>query len=418
MFRLFKWSLIIGLVMLATLLWLALSATPNVTQNFQLSHQDIVRAQNLFVRYDPRKLPPGTDQTIIITQEDLDLAASYVSSQLKQVDARLQSLPGGVHLEATIAIPNMPVRPFLNLSVSAEGQGQAFQVASARVGELKIPAFVVQSLITAAIRYSREDRQLRAMAALLERAQIYPQRDQLVIEYAWDPSLLEDIQTRFMAGVDHRATLAYYQALMTHIESNPSNRDLMPVLKTLFQLADERSQTSDAITENRALLTLLGTWATGHGIHHLLPHTALPARPRFLLRLHNRRDFAQHFLASAAVSVQGDRHVATAVGTLKEVQDTDHGSGFSFTDLAADMAGIRLGDIAIKDQARAAKVQQLMAQDLQELDVMPVVQDLPEYLKGQAFRDQFGQVGSERYQRVVEEIDRRLDQCLLYQAVQ
>ena len=45
-----------------------------------------------------------------------------------------------------------------------------------------------------------------------------------------------------------------------------------------------------------------------------------------------RKDFAQHFLASAALAARGDSTLSNAVGLFKEISDTDRGSGFSFTD--------------------------------------------------------------------------------------
>ena len=49
------------------------------------------------------------------------------------------------------------------------------------------------------------------------------------------------------------------------------------------------------------LLLVLGSWASGRGLGRLLPAEAGAHRPKsFRLSLERRRDFAQHFLTSAA----------------------------------------------------------------------------------------------------------------------
>jgi hypothetical protein len=54
----------------------------------------------------------------------------------------------------------------------------------------------------------------------------------------------------------------------------------------------------------------------------------------------NRRDLAQHFMVSAALAAHFGPTAAELAGIQKEVQDAQQSSGFSFVDLAADLAGI------------------------------------------------------------------------------
>ncbi len=95
--------------------------------------------------------------------------------------------------------------------------------------------------------------------------------------------------------------------------------------------------------------------------------------------------------------------------------DARGGSGFSFTDLVADRAGTRFGELASgsQDSARAWRAR-LAGQPLQEEDFMPAVDGLPEFLPEAEFRRRYGEVGSPTYRAVLEEIERRVAAAPMY----
>ena len=78
---------------------------------------------------------------------------------------------------------------------------------------------------------------------------------------------------------------------------------------------------------------------------HDWPH---PRPLRVTLR--QRQDFTLHFLISAVIAAEAGTPLADAVGLWKELADARRGgSGFSFNDLAADRAGTRFGERAVRD---------------------------------------------------------------------
>lgn len=56
--------------------------------------------------------------------------------------------------------------------------------------------------------------------------------------------------------------------------------------------------------------------------------------------IQTRHDLLQHFVVSCALTVLAGPQVSEAAGILKEMNDANGGSGFSFADLTADLAGI------------------------------------------------------------------------------
>ena len=57
--------------------------------------------------------------------------------------------------------------------------------------------------------------------------------------------------------------------------------------------------------------------------------------------MRGRRDLAQHFAVSAALTALVGPQSTEEVGILKEMTDSREGRGFSFADLSADIAGIQ-----------------------------------------------------------------------------
>jgi hypothetical protein len=190
---------------------------------------------------------------------------------------------------------------------------------------------------------------------------------------------------------------------------------LPDAIAPLFALARERSRNRDPVLENRALLALLGAWASGRGMDRLLPPTEQQGRLRsFGLQLQRRTDFAQHFLISAGLAANSDSLLSDAVGLYKEVRDSQQGSGFSFTDIAADRAGTRFGELASAGSAQAQRLQRLMAEGASEHALMPAANDLPEHMTAAEFARRFEGIGSPAYRRVMADIEERINQLPLH----
>lgn len=120
--------------------------------------------------------------------------------------------------------------------------------------------------------------------------------------------------------------------------------------------------------------------------------------------MRGRRDLAQHFVVSAALAVLVGPEAAEAIGALKEVRDAQGGSGFSFVDLTADLAGVALagrvrqGDLALEKLALSFTVE----------DFLPGAEGLREGLDWATFSSAFGSTDNDRFQREVTAIRQRI----------
>ena len=93
--------------------------------------------------------------------------------------------------------------------------------------------------------------------------------------------------------------------------------------------------------------------------------------------VYQRRDLAQHFFLSAYLTVVVGPQAAEAAGVAKELVDARSGSGFSYVDLAANMAGIVFAERLLRGELTVEQV----AGQFQIQQFMPDVADLPEGLR-------------------------------------
>ena len=192
---------------------------------------------------------------------------------------------------------------------------------------------------------------------------------------------------------------------------------LTSVLVPMLQFAEERG--GDPAEENQAAILVTTMYTMGISVPRALglPRGTVPRPGRHRLTLSERRDFAQHFLVSAALTVSAGSSLADAIGLLKELDDSQGGSGFSFTDIGADRTGVRFAELAIANAETAAELQRLVAQQPNESLFMAEFRDLPEYMEEAEFLRRFGGVDEPRYNAMIEEIEQRIDAMPLFSAL-
>ena len=110
-------------------------------------------------------------------------------------------------------------------------------------------------------------------------------------------------------------------------------------------------------------------------------------------------------MIAAAYAAHGNRQASDRLGLLKELNDTHRGSGFSFTDLAAGLAGARVGEFATNRTPDAMLIQDKLARSTNDNDFMPNVSALPEHLEPAEFDARFHGSDSPEFQQLMQQID-------------
>lgn len=392
----------------ATLAWMALSEQPAVSERLELSHRDITRAKRILRDHDPRNLRTGSRRQVRIDQQDLELAIHYLAQTFGQIHTQIQLGDRRATLIASRHLAAIPKRPYLNAKIELRETDGELQLTRLRVGELTVPPWLARELLKIAVKTVATERQARLLRATIQDLRLGP--GEVRLSYIWNPALLDELEA--LVHPDEKLALRAYQSELTGISRTRPER-LTDVLTSLFQLARQRSRINDPITENRAALTVLAAWASGRRLP-LVSHQTQARPSRFAARLGGRGDLAQHYLISAALAAASDTRLANAVGLQKEIADSGGRSGFSFSDLAADMAGSRLGQLATISVSSAKEIQARLAATPKERDLLPEVADLPDNLSQTEFGRRYQSIESDAYQALVKNIEQRIDRCRLY----
>jgi hypothetical protein len=121
--------------------------------------------------------------------------------------------------------------------------------------------------------------------------------------------------------------------------------------------------------------------------------------------VHGRHDLCQHFVVSCALTAVGGHEAAEAAGVLKEVLDSrPGGSGFSFADLSADMAGVAFARQLLTSPALLERVERSFTVADYALSPAGLVEGLSEA----EFVKRYGGTDDERFLKAQEALRRRV----------
>ena len=408
---------IVLLASLAVMPWLALDNSPAVEPPAEFQRGDLAWVKSLSQKHDPRRKTPHVLQTLQLDEADLNRLLN-TAVKLKPISGLSAELtPGIARLTATLTVPANPFGKYLNVTADVAEATGGLRIDSMYLGRLPVPAFLADWGMHRAHAWMRRDPTYAALADAF--ARVHFDENQAALDYRWRPELLKQIERAgtdlLIAPEDRLLLLHYVERLDALLKPLPhgSTHPLVEILPRLF--AAPASPGATAAAENRAALTALAAHVAGISLPRLLEGNARSIRraPRVLFTLHGRRDFAEHYAISAALAANAGSGIADAIGLIKEEEDAVKGSGFSFTDLAANRAGVRLGERAVGQPA--AHLRALLANARHDADLMPDFRDLPEFMSQAEFDRRFGPVDGPRYRAVTERIEARLDRHPLAQ---
>lgn len=219
--------------------------------------------------------------------------------------------------------------------------------------------------------------------------------------------------------------IQYYLNLLAKHATQTSSRQPQLVDVLTFILRDCQKQMelhgSPAKDEALAALYALGIQVGPGVFRHFVADISLKqlntsAPPR--LQLNGREDLAKHFIYSSALKILAERGFSFSLGELKEMLDANgSGSGFSFVDITADKTGIKFTEYAVHSNATAKLILAFAQKGLKESDLFPNVSALPEGLSEEEFKRMFNDVESDNYQALLNDIDVRINQMPMFQAL-
>jgi len=399
---------------IAAALYLAIDTEPMLRRAAEITPANIKRAKQVLDQNDFLNSRPAIRQSVILSEQDIDLAANYLAHFYANGSARLTLKTDKAEVIASLSPPRFPVIFYFNvLAVLTEGSPLP-QFEQLSVGRLQIPGFMADWLIPHVMAQFLGKDRFDTAIQMIKRIDL--RNGQVAVAYQ-TPSNPRHALAGAMLSADDQQRLRVYQERLALISdaAKATNVSLTELLAALFELAELRAAQGNAVAENRAALLVLAFYVNGKPLGTLLPAAnQWPRAKAQKVTLNGRDDFAKHFIVSAALAAHAGSPLADAIGVAKEIDDARGGSGFSFNDIAADRAGTRFGEQAAANAQAAVKLQRRLSAGIREKDIMPATQDLPEFMPEAEFKKRYGGVGAPAYNKMMADIERRVAALALY----
>lgn len=395
------------LLLPAVLLLAALDAKPLVERGGTISPRSVAQARQLLASNDPRRLQKGEERTVAIPAALLDDGINHLAGRFLHGRAALVLTEDAGEIRFTSPVPGLS--RFLNLRATVREADRKLRISRASLGSLPLPPALLESGLRMAVSAAGYDSEWALARQAVRRLDFQPAEQAVVIAYVWEPEILARARSVALSPDDvaHiKEAQSTFAALLDH-RAQGARIPLVSILKPLLPVAGDNLR-----ERRRAALLVLATYLAEKDLAALVPEARAWPRPRLVeLTARGRYDSAQHFAISAALAAWAGEPVADAIGLYKEIDDTRHGSGFSFADLAADRAGTRFGELVAGNGER---IEAALAGPLGEGELLPRLEGLPEYLYEGEFRRRFGAPGSAAYRQLTDEIERRLATLPIY----
>lgn len=342
-----------------------------------------------------------------ITSSDVDLAANYLAHRFGKGSAQVILADGNAVIHLSLPMATIPINGYINLAASVMEVDGKPQLQSVQVGKLMLPDVLTQALALQFMDWLRQSDEYKAGLDSLKRIKL--SRNELSIVYRWAGGFSKGMRASIIDKQERERLLRYQSILAANSIRNEAVMPLSEILPPLVRVAAARSVNGDALAENRAAILVVAFHVLGVSLKRILPEAAnWPRAAPQNITLDGRDDFAKHFMASAAIAAYADTMLSDAIGLYKEIEDSLHGSGFSFNDIAADRAGTKFGEKAVISEASALQLQHRVVSGLKDADLMPLWSDLPEFMSAMEFKQRFGGIDTPAYQGMMQKIEQRV----------
>ena len=404
----------------------ALEKEPLVPRGAPADYATVAEGKAFLKRIMKQVESPGIEgTTLAVTERELNRLAQIGSHTFKWLNTDVGMVGSAINARVSVQLPANPFGEYLNLVAQIPQSSEGIGIDRISMGRLSYPGGwllpLAAQLADSLLHHSQANLLLQGVSS------IQVEGDTVFLNVSPPSDLKANLKQavstlqvyRLPEGEEKRVT-HYYDLLAKEGERvGRRSESLSNYLSPLMSEAAKRSTGGSAMAENRAAIWALSIYYSNGGFEALIGK--LVSSQRELVRspsvmtLAGRGDLVAHFLSSAAIALASQQGISVAVGEFKELLDSgDGGSGFSFADLAADRAGIQFVSLATASEAQARQVQEQLMLNASEASFFPDISGLAEGLDENQFRQQYGDVESQRYRQQVELIDQRIARTLIY----
>lgn len=418
----FLGALITGLLAVVVLLMvLVLDTSPSVSANAseQIADADTVKKLLAQIRRSINDRERG--HVITVSEQQVESLVGFVQRAAPYIHGTSAIQPDYGTIEASVAVPALVTTLYLNLEIKVLPADE-LDIDYVQIGSLSLPGPFAVGLVESALNiYTDSEIGTQAKEQITRVAMTDTQV--AVSLKPMDSFLMQlnEIRAGFDDERDELTKLtAYYLRYIAgrEIALKKKPQPFNAYLNLIMARAREQSTQENVLQHNKAAVLALAIFIGHHRIANFVgdvqPDVEHALKPASSVLLRGRSDLSKHFIISAALKMLSEQDVTVAIGEFKELMDRGMGgSGYSFVDLTADLAGVEMARV-LADPDTALRAQDTLAGTPDESIYMPEIDGLTEGLSKQEFTRRYEKVDSEAYLQEVEQIRARLAQMPFY----
>lgn len=364
-------------------------------------------------------------QSIVLKEEQLNSLVGLAQRALPSVSGQVDTSIKTLNLKFTYKLP----LSFSDMYINFEGNllgGLGFNVGDISLGSFSLSGEKARSVLVWLVNWQTKSDIGSLAVKQIERIHLFPNETVIVLTPIHGfLQALNEVGNGITGGGDEEliTRTRFYLDILSNlnIRQHQPGRSLQEFIQPLFVVVSQKSQGSSAVLENQSALLALAIYTGHHRLANFVgdvqPVEGEVVLPRYRPLLAHRTDLTQHFVISAAIKILSQQGISLAIGEFKELMDrAKGGSGFSFADLAADMAGVKLAAMA-SDKNAALSIQQILSSITSENEFFPQINDLQEGLTKAQFAIEYGKLDSEKYLSTVKFISDRINVLPIYSVV-
>jgi len=403
------WISGITAVILSILLCFAIDDSPQEIIIQGLTHQDIDRAKQLLhIKPEER----NNIKHLSLNAKDLNIATGYLLSHFIENTTAVQFLPQRIWFQIALFVPPSPWGRYLDISFTIRHDQQKIYIKSFKIGEISIPDPAANTLLPFIVHHSKLEQYWQLAQQYVQNIAI----TETTVEIDYLSQLVDEAKQLAVQKHHDYPSLPFYQQQINEIVSqhDPAWRlSLSALLQPLFKMAQQRSDASSAIQENKAVILAVASYIFKGELRRFLPLGLIYSK-EYPVYAYKRIDIPEHFIGSAMIAAVGNGVISQQLGVDKEIGDAQRGSGFSFVDINSDKSGTRFGELATSSPESAQRIQNIMAEIKDYTAFIPDPQGLQEHMEESLFKELYVSVESSSYQAVINDINHRISSLEIY----
>jgi len=402
--------------------------TAFVEHNKELTFENIKKVKQIIKNIKSAQSSRKQVKKLRADENELNLLLSYAISHgldIKNLFARARLSDNNITIFLTIRLPKKFSGKYINCRAAFRPKNNLIALDTFQICGLTLPELVTAPILSGLHYVLLKTEIYESLWSNIQAVKkVAVRKKALTFYYTLNIDSLKDITKigrSFLLPDEQQQKLVEYHNHLSKLTQTHKHQQnaVLGLVQGLFSFAQKNSKTShDPVIENKTAIQVLSLYVIGQRLDPIVKSefkSSITSLGRTNLLFHNRTDLPKHFFVSAALAVSASSRFAGLVGVAKEIDDSDGGSGFSFADLAADKAGVKFGELAIASAQKAILFQEKIRSLSNENDLIPSISNLPEGIMELEFKRRYKDLDSNSYKLIDKEIDKRLNQCSLYQ---